>query len=62
MGLLKYDVTKDYLYQQGMEQGQEKAIEIIQLLQDSTMSIEKVVELTGAPLEYVQRMAEKLKR
>ncbi len=61
MGLL-YDITKDYLYQQGKEEMQEKAIEIIQLLQDGTMSPEKIAELTGVSIEYVQRMAEKLKR
>ena len=59
---IKYDITKDYLYQQGLEQGQEKAIEIIQLLQGGTMSIEKVAEHTGVSTEYVRRMAEKLKR
>ncbi len=65
MGLL-YDITKDYLYQQGVEQGQqemqEKTIDIIQLLQDGTLTTEKVAELTGVSVEYVQRMAEKLKR
>jgi hypothetical protein len=61
MGLL-YDITKDYLYQEGLEKGQEKAIDIIQMLQNDTMSTEKIAELTGVSIEYVQRMAEKLKR
>jgi predicted transposase YdaD len=61
MGLL-YDITKDYLYQEGLEKGQQKAIDIIQMLQDGTMSTENISELTGVSIEYVQRMAEKLKR
>jgi predicted transposase YdaD len=61
MGLL-YDITKDYLYQEGLEKGQEKAIDIIQMLQNGTMGTEKIAELTGVSVEYVQRIAEKLKK
>ncbi len=61
MGLL-YDITEDYLYQQGQQEMQEKTIDIIQLLQEGTMSTEKIAELTGVSITYVQRMAEKLKR
>ncbi len=67
MGLL-YDITKDYLYQQGMEKGIEKGQQetkrqmIESMLKIETISLENIATVAGVPVEYVQQIAEELKK
>ncbi len=63
MGLL-YDITKDYLYQQGVEKGQkETKRQIIEsMLKRETMSPEEIAEIVKVPVEYVRQIAEELKK
>ncbi len=63
MGLL-YDITKDYLYQEGLEKGQQEMQRkmIVTMLEDKTLSPEKIAEFAHVPLEYVQQVAEELKK
>ncbi len=63
MGIL-YDVTKDYLYQQGREQGQRSMQHqiIVTMLEDETLSFEKIAAFAHVPVEYVQQIAEELKK
>jgi hypothetical protein len=55
MGLL-YDITKDYLYQEGLEKGSkrlEKGLEkgkhevVVNMLRKGTLSPEQIAEFTG---------------
>ncbi len=67
---LTYNITEDYLYQQGVEKGIEKGVEkgekakekrlIIKMLKDKTLSLEKIAELAEVPVEYVKQIAEEL--
>jgi predicted transposase YdaD len=63
MGIL-YDVTKDYLYQQGKEQGQQetKRQMIEDLIKLQTISLENIAQVARVPVEYVQQIAEELKK
>ncbi len=71
MGLL-YDVTQDYLYQQGHQQGIERGRKqgqqemqrqmIVTMLEDKTLSLEKIAAFAHVPVEYVQQIAEELKK
>ncbi len=66
MGLF-YNITEDPLYQEGIEKGIEKGMEkgvrnlIIKMLRDKTLSIEKIAELAGVTIGYVQQVAKELK-
>jgi predicted transposase YdaD len=67
MGLL-YDITKDYLYQQGLEKGIEKGQKetkrqmIKSMLNRQTISPAEIAEIAKVPVEYVQQIAEELKK
>ncbi len=83
MGLL-YDITKDYLYQEGLTKGREEGIEegltkgkeegkregleegkrelIISLLEDKAFSIEKIARLAKVSADYVEAIAQELKK
>lgn len=72
---LTYDITKDYLYQQGMEQGREEGIEkgiekgvekgkrelITEMLLDGTLTVEKIAALAKVPVTYVKQLSKELK-
>ena len=65
---IEYDITKDYLYQQGLEKGVEKGQEEMQrkmiesMLKRQTIRPEEIAEIAKVPLEYVQQIAEELKK
>jgi predicted transposase YdaD len=63
MGLL-YDITKDYLYQEGLEKGVEKGKHevIVTMLKDGTLPVEKIAALTGVALGEVRQIAKELKK
>ncbi len=74
MGIL-YDITEDYLYQQGIEKGIEQGIEkgiekgvekgkqdvIAELLKEGTLPIEKIASMAKVSLDYVQQVARERK-
>ncbi len=74
MGLL-YDITKDYLYQEGLAKGEERGIEkgieqgserarremITEMLRDGTLTHHKIATLAKVPIEYVTQIAQELK-
>lgn len=63
MGLL-YDITKDYLYQEGLVKGEEKGVEkvVVNMLRKGTVPLEEIAEFTGVPLEDVKQIAKELKQ
>jgi predicted HTH domain antitoxin len=67
MGLL-YDITKDHLYQEGLTKGVTKGREeakrelIISLLEDNAFSMEKIAKLAKVSVEYVEAIAQGLRK
>jgi predicted transposase/invertase (TIGR01784 family) len=75
MGLL-YDITKDYLYQEGLEKGKQEGLEkgkqeglekgkhevVVNMLRKGTLSPEQIAEFTGVVLEEVKKIAKELKK
>ncbi|MBD0254591.1 MAG: hypothetical protein ICV83_02630 [Cytophagales bacterium] len=63
MGLL-YDITKDYLYQEGLTKGkeEEKREFIARLLEDKAFSIEKIARLAKVDVDYVEAIAKEIKK
>ncbi len=67
MGLL-YDITKDYLYQEGLTKGREKGREegkreiISHMLANQTLSIEAIAISTGVTVAYVEAIAKELNK
>ncbi len=63
MGLL-YDITKDYLYKEGLEKGEEKGVAkvIINMIKKGTMPLEQIADFTGVSLNEVKRIANELKQ
>jgi hypothetical protein len=73
---LTYNITEDFLYQQGVEKGIEQGIEkgieqgekarerqvIISMLEDGTLTVEKIASLTKVPVEYVRQIAAELRK
>jgi hypothetical protein len=59
MGIL-YDITEDYLYQEGKRKEKEELI--TEMLKDGTLTIEKIASLTKVPLDYVKQVAQDLKK
>lgn len=57
---ITYNVTEDFLYQQGVEKGKKEII--IRMLRDKALSTEKIAELTEVKLEYVKQLMKELKR
>lgn len=51
---ITYDIETDYLYNKGMEQRTKKII--VKMLQDPSMSTEKIAEFTETSVEYVERI------
>ncbi len=54
MGIL-YDITEDYLYQQGIEKGKQDVI--VELLKEGTLPIEKIASMAKVSVGYVQQVA-----
>ncbi len=71
MGLL-YDITKDYLYQEGLakgkEEGEEKGLAkgkhevVVNMLKAGTLPVEQIAEFTGISVEEVKKTAKDLKK
>jgi predicted transposase YdaD len=67
MGLL-YDITKDYLYQEGLNKGIEEGREvekrefIISMLEEKAFCIEKIARLAKVSTDYVEVIAKELKK
>ncbi len=75
MGLL-YDITKDYLYQEGLAKGEEKGLAkgreegaekiqretIANMLTDQTLSTETIARFVGVSVAYVEAIAKELKK
>jgi hypothetical protein len=61
---LTYNITEDYLYQEGLEKGQKtKEHElIVEMLKDGTLSIDKIATLVKVPVERVRQIAKELKK
>lgn len=67
---LTYNITEDYLYQEGLAKGEEKGIEkgqkvkernmIIRMLKDKTLSMEKIADLAEVPVAYVKQIAKEI--
>jgi hypothetical protein len=57
---LTYDITEDYLYQEG-QKSREKNM-IIKMLKDKTLSIEKIAEIAEVTVDYVKQVAKELKK
>lgn len=57
---LTYNITEDYLYQEG-QKTKERDI-VIKMLNDKTLSLEKIADLVGVSIEYVKQVAKELKK
>ncbi len=56
---LTYNVTEDFLYQQGLEKGKKEMI--IEMLKDGTLTIEKIASLAKVSVEYTAEVKKELK-
>jgi predicted transposase YdaD len=66
-----YDITKDYLYQEGLLKGEERGIEkgaentrreiIVEMLRDGALAHHKIAALAKVPIEYVTQISQELK-
>jgi len=66
MGLL-YDITKDYLYQEGLSKGREEAEKrqretIAKMLAKQKFSVEEIADMLGVTVSYVEAIAKELKK
>jgi hypothetical protein len=61
---LTYNITEDYLYQEGMSKGREEERRglIIKMLKDNTLSIEKIAEFADVAIDYVKQIEKELKK
>ncbi len=61
---LTYNITEDYLYQEGMTKGreEEKRVLIVKMLKDKTLSIEKIAEFAEVTVDYVKQIEKELKK
>ena len=59
MGLL-YDITKDYLYQQGQQETKRQMIE--DLIKLRTISLESIAQVARVSVKYVQQIAAELEK
>ncbi len=60
---LTYNITDDYLYQEGLAKGEQKGREekrvlIMEMLLDRTLTIEKIAALAKVSAEYVRQIEE----
>lgn len=56
---LTYNITEDYLYQQGKETRNREIV--VKMLKDKTLTIEKIAEILDVTVEYVKGVASQLK-
>ncbi len=67
MGLL-YDITKDYLYKEGLVKGEEKGVAkgkhevVVNMLEEGTLPVEQIAKFTGVSVEDVKQIAKELKK
>jgi transcriptional regulator with GAF, ATPase, and Fis domain len=66
MGLL-YDITKDYLYQEGLSKGREEAEKkqreaIAKMLAKQKFNVEEIADMLGVTVPYVEAIAKELKK
>ncbi len=63
MGLL-YDITKDYLYQEGVNKGreEEKRENIAKMLARQKLSVAEIADTLGVTFEYVESIAKELRK
>ncbi len=61
---LTYDITKDYLYQEGLEEGraEEKREVIVKMLKDGKLSLKKIAEFADVSTDYVKQVEKEMKR
>ena len=73
---LTYNVTEDFLYQQGVEKGIEQGIEqgvekgvekekremIVRMLKDNTLSVKKIADIAGVTVAHVKQVAKELEK
>ncbi|MBD0257546.1 MAG: hypothetical protein ICV83_17665, partial [Cytophagales bacterium] len=65
---LTYNITEDYLYQEGITRGREEGREeekrglIIEMLNDGTLTIEKIAALAKVSVEHVKQIEKELKK
>lgn len=57
---LTYNITEDYLYQEGQKTKENELI--IEMLKDGTLTIEKIASLTKVSVEHVKQIAKELKK
>jgi predicted HTH domain antitoxin len=55
-----YDITKEYLYKEGLEKGKHEVV--VNMLEKSTVSPGQIAEFTGVSLEEVKKIAKDLKK
>ncbi len=60
---LTYNITEDYLYQEGITRGreEEKRGLIVEMLNDGTLTIEKIAALAKVSVEHVEQIEKELK-
>ncbi len=56
---LTYNITEDYLYQQGKETRNREIV--VKMVRDKTLTIEKIAEILDVTVEYVKGVASQLK-
>ncbi len=63
MGLL-YDITKDYLYQEGVNKGreEEKRENIAKMLARQKLNVAEIADTLGVTIEYVESIAKELRK
>ncbi len=63
MGLL-YDITKDYIYQEGLTKGreEEKRVIVAKMLAKQKLSVEEIADLFEITVAYVEAIAKELKK
>jgi predicted transposase YdaD len=61
---LTYNITEDYLYQEGIIRGREEGKRglIVEMLNDGTLTIEKIASLAKVSVEHVQQIEKELKK
>ena len=55
---LTYNITEDFLYQQGLERGKKELI--VEMLRDGTLATEKIASMAKVSVEYVKQVAQEL--
>ncbi len=61
---LTYDITKDYLYQEGLEEGrvEEKTEVLVKMLKDGKLSLKKIAKFADVSTDYVKQVEKEMKR